>query len=184
MMNIRPYEKKDKQNFIKICLVTANKSNADDDDAKFIKALYCDYYIEHEPHNCFALTDNNDTAVGYIICSDNYVFYKKNFSETLQHIKTLGFDKYLLAKGEIIGHGLYKKHFPAHLHIDILPEFQHSGGGTMLMNTLKAHLKAKQINAVHLMVNAENKNAVKFYKKNNFIIHSDFKKFYVMTCNF
>lgn len=183
-MKVRLYDEKDKKHFKKICLVTAGKDNSDDNEAKFITALYCDYYTENEPDNCFALTDDNDNAVGYIICSANYEFYKKNFTKTLKYIKTLGFGHYLFALGEIIGHGLYKKNFPAHLHIDILPEYQHSGGGTMLMNELKIHLKAKSINSVHLMVNAENKNAVKFYKKNGFCIHSDFKKFYVMTCDF
>ena len=183
-MNVRPYAEKDKANFIKICLVTANITDENNDHAKFIKALYCDYYIQNEPQNCFALTDDNDDAVGYIICSSDYNFYKKNFAETLKYTKSLGFDKYLLAMGEVIGHGLYKKNFPAHLHIDILPGYQHSGGGTILMNMLKKHLKDNGIDSVHLMVNAENKNAVKFYKKNNFKIHSDFKKFYVMTCDF
>lgn len=183
-MNVRPFEQKDKNNFRKICLVTANKADSNDYESKFITALYCDYYTENEPQNCFALTDDNDNAVGYIICSESYDFYKKSFSKNLQYIKALGFGHYLFALGELIGHGLYKQHFPAHLHIDILPEYQHSGGGTMLMNALKTHLKNKGINSVHLMVDAQNKNAVKFYQKNSFRIHSNFKKFYVMTCNF
>lgn len=183
-MNVRPYNIKDREAFINICLKTAGMDTLLTDESKFIIALYCEYYTDNEPQNCFALTDDNDNAVGYIICSENYNFYRKNFKNQLKYIHALGIKYYLTALGELIGHGFYKKDYPAHLHIDILPGFQHSGGGTMLMNELKNHLKAKGINSVHLMVNAENKNAVKFYKKNGFYIYHNFKKFYVMACNF
>ena len=183
-MNVRPYRNTDKKNFTKICLITAGQDNPETEEAKFITELYNNYYTENEPSNCFALTDEDDNAVGYIICSDDFSFYRKKFNGTLNRIKQTGFGHYLLAIGEVIGHGLYKKSYPAHLHIDILPEHQHCGGGSLLMNKLKEHLKANGINSVHLMVNAQNKNAVKFYKKNGFRIHTDLKKLYVMTCDF
>ncbi|MBQ8209086.1 MAG: GNAT family N-acetyltransferase [Clostridia bacterium] len=183
-MNVRPYKSTDRADFINICLKTAGEINYKKNEDKFITALYCEYYIENEPENCFALTDDEDNAVGYIICSINYGHYRKNINKQLKYIHSLGIRHYLFALGEVIGHGLYKKKFPAHLHIDILPDYQHSGGGTMLMNELKKHLKSNGINSVHLMVNSGNKNAVKFYKKNGFCIHSDFKKFYVMACDF
>ena len=183
-MNVRPFNIDDKTDFLDICIKTAGNVDPASDNGKFITALYCEYYTENEPQNCFALTDENDKAVGYIICSESYDSYKKNMKNKLKCMRSLGLNHYLFTLGEIIGHGLYKKNYSAHLHIDILPGFQHSGGGTMLMNALKNHLKSKGINSVHLMVNAENKNAIKFYKKNGFCIHHNFKKFYVMTCNF
>lgn len=183
-MNVRAYEHNDAQDFRNICLRTAGDTVPTGNKADFITALYCDYYIKNEPQNCIALTDDNDKAVGYIICSENYGFYKKHMKSTLKRITETGISNYLFALGEVIGHGLYSKHFPAHLHIDILPAYQHCGGGTMLMNALKSNLREKGINSIHLMVNADNKKAVAFYRKNGFSVHSDFKKFYVMTCRF
>ena len=37
--------------------------------------VFCDYYIENEPENCFVLSDDGKT-VGYIICTENYDIYK------------------------------------------------------------------------------------------------------------
>ncbi len=183
-MNIRPYKNEDKENFRNICLITAGETVPTGDTADFITAFYCDYYIKNEPNNCIALTDSNDNAVGYIICSENFSFYKNHIGSTLKHIASTGFSNYIFALGEVIGHGLFSKNYSAHFHIDILPEYQHCGCGTMLMDTLKDNLKKKGVDALHLMVNANNKNAVAFYKKNGFSVHSDFKKFYVMTCRF
>ena len=73
-----------------------------------------------------------------------------------------------MAKGEIFVHKLFKKKYPAHLHIDILPDYQHMGAGTLLVNALKEHLKAKGSKGLMLSAGMGNKKAIAFYKKNNF----------------
>ena len=62
----------------------------------------------------------------------------------------------------------YAKKYPAHLHIDLLPEAQGQGGGTALMNALKAHLREKNVRGVFLCVGKDNKKALRFYKKQDF----------------
>ena len=183
-MKIRPYEEKDKINFRQICIATSVGFNAPEDEQRFILQLYCDYYIEQEPHNCFALADDNDEAVGYILCSENMKRYIKAMKPYRASIKKLGFFRYLFSWGEIVAHLPASKKCNAHMHIDILPDYQHKGYGTKLINALKDNLSSKGINSVMLVVGSDNKNAVKFYKKNGFKSFLNFGKGILMTLDF
>ncbi|MBR3869239.1 MAG: GNAT family N-acetyltransferase [Clostridia bacterium] len=183
-MQIRPYKETDKNNFRRICIETASASDKPEKEQIFITKLYCDYYIEQEPQNCFALADDNDEAVGYILCSENMKRYIKAMKPYRASIKKLGFFQYLYSWGEIIAHLPASKKCKAHMHIDILPDYQHKGYGTQLINTLKENLSSKGINSVMLVVGADNKNAVKFYKKNGFKPFLNFGKGILMTLDF
>lgn len=183
-MNIRPYKETDKNNFRNICIETSIGHDAPEKEKSFILNLYCDYYIEQEPQNSFALADDNDEAVGYILCSENMKRYIKDMKPYRASIKKLGFFRYLYSWGEIIGHLPASKKCKAHMHIDILPDYQHKGYGTQLINTLTDSLKAKNINSVMLVVNTGNTNAVKFYKKNGFRSFLNFGKGILMIKDF
>ena len=63
---------------------------------------------------------------------------------------------------------IFKKIYPAHLHINILEDYQGKGYGTELMNTLLLKLKEKGIKGVMLLAAEGNAGAVKFYKRNGF----------------
>ena len=60
-MKIRSFEEKDRENCREICLKTAT-------DPQYVKSkelvclLYCDYYLDNEPDNCFVLADDEDNA--------------------------------------------------------------------------------------------------------------------------
>ena len=58
--------------------------------------------------------------------------------------------------------------YPAHLHIDILPEYQGQKVGTALMSALKEKLVSDNIKGVMLCVGKGNMRAIEFYKKNGF----------------
>jgi ribosomal protein S18 acetylase RimI-like enzyme len=62
------------------------------------------------------------------------------------------------------------KHFPAHLHIDLLPGLQGKGCGRALMNTLCEELARLQVPGVHLGVSIKNQGAIAFYQKVGFSI--------------
>ena len=183
-INIRQYRETDKINFRHICLETANAMDKSEKEKLFLTKLYCDYYIEQEPQNCFALTNDNDIAVGYILCSENMKRYIKAMKLYRISIKELSFIKYLFSWGEAVAHFPALKKCQAHMHIDILPEYQHKGYGSELINTLTNHLSAKGINSVMLVVNSDNVNAVKFYKKNGFTTFLNFGKGILMTKDF
>jgi ribosomal protein S18 acetylase RimI-like enzyme len=58
--------------------------------------------------------------------------------------------------------------YPAHLHIDLLPQAQGQGWGRKLIETLLAALKDADVRGVHLGVGATNTNALGFYERLGF----------------
>lgn len=171
MIIIRKYEKKDKENLRKICIETSKLPTETKKQRDFLTVMYNDYYTENEPDNILVAVDENDEAVGYILCAENfYVFYDVMKKFYLPEIKKMGLNYYISAMGELLIHKAFSKKYPAHLHIDILDVCQGQGVGTRLMNELKAHLKAKKINNVMLSCGMSNKGAIKFYLKNDFDI--------------
>lgn len=171
MISIRKYEKKDKENLRKICIETSKLPTETKKQRDFLTVMYNDYYTENEPDNIFVAVDENDEAVGYILCAESfYNFYNVMKKFYLPEIKEMGLNYYASAMGELLLHKAFSKRYPAHLHIDILDVCQGQGVGTRLMNELKAHLKKKKINNVMLSCGMSNKGAIKFYLKNDFEI--------------
>ena len=177
-MRIRPYEEKDRENVRHVCIVTAGCADKSEDEKQFILTLYCDYYIEKEPDNCFVIADDEDNAVGYILCAENFSRYRKNFTP---YIKNLSLFRKLYAYGEMIAHFPAAKKCNAHMHIDILPDFQGKGIGSQLLSALTSHLKTKGVNGLMLVVSNSNTNAVKFYRKNGFSAFLNFGQGTLMT---
>lgn len=182
-MIIRGFCEKDISSYRNICLATANIKNPSENRKKWILKLYCDYYAECEPQNCFTLADDNDEAVGYILCSENFDRYTKNFNPYFASIKRSGLLYSVATAAEITSHRIIKKRSKAHMHIDILPEYQGKGGGTLLINKLKEHLLSKRIHSLSLTVGADNKGAIRFYKKNGFYPAIKTPFAYIMVCD-
>ncbi|KAF2195040.1 GCN5-related N-acetyltransferas-like protein [Zopfia rhizophila CBS 207.26] len=63
--------------------------------------------------------------------------------------------------------------YPAHLHIDILPEHQRRGYGPKLINTFLEKVKAEGAAGVHLKMLIENVEAKRFYEKLGFRIFEE-----------
>jgi ribosomal protein S18 acetylase RimI-like enzyme len=58
--------------------------------------------------------------------------------------------------------------FPAHLHVDLLPEAQGRGLGRLLMQTLGSELVRRDVPGVHLGFGADNVGAAAFYRRLGF----------------
>lgn len=167
MISIRKYEKKDFDGVRFACLNSEGESHCAEVN-EFILHTFCDYYIEHEPENCFVLNDDGK-AVGYIICTENYDIYKEIFDrEYLPLVKHLGEEKYKWALDSTILQNKYKEDYPAHMHIDILPQYHRQGWGGKLLTALFEHLRSKGIKGVMLTTGTDNVNACNFYKKYGF----------------
>ena len=63
---------------------------------------------------------------------------------------------------------LLMQDYPAHLHIDILPEFQGKGYGRSLMTTFLEKLRDQGVKGVHLIMGKDNAGAGMFYQKMGF----------------
>ncbi len=171
MINIRKYQPKDKENLRKICIETSKLPTETKTQRDFLTVMYNDYYTENEPDNIFVAVNEDDEAVGYILCGENfYDFYDIMKKFYLPEVKEMGFSFYVAGLSEILLHKAFSRKYPAHLHIDILDVCQGQGVGTRLMTELKVHLKSKKINNVMLSCGMGNKQAIKFYLKNDFKI--------------
>ena len=72
-------------------------------------------------------------------------------------------------------HEKFKDEYPAHFHINILPEYQRFGAGGKLINALFDHYRAKGIKGVMLCCNSENEVGLNFYKKYGFTVLEETK---------
>ena len=169
MPSVRPYSEKDKERVQNICLANAECLNSPEDTQKYILIMYCNYYIEQEPGNCFVAVNDDDEAVGYIICSENYDSYEKVFKELyLNQCAAISPKRYVDAKLDLLSHSMFKNQYPAHFHIDIDENYQRMGVGSLLISTLKAHLRKKNIKNMMMVCGEDNENAKSFYRKNGF----------------
>ena len=172
-MIIRPFEEKDKENVRFVCLNSEGPCKMTPDEKHYILTTYCNYYIEQEGRNCFVAVDDDDNAIAYIICTENYDAYRKIFLEEYvprldEELVVWNFNAKQGAIGSTVLQEKYKEEYPAHLHIDVLPEYHRKGIGHMLVNTLKEHLHYKGICGVMLTVGSKNMVGRGFYDKYGF----------------
>lgn len=169
MVKIREAVLSDLERVKYICIQTADeKAKNDEATGEIIADTYATYYIREEPETCFVLEDDG-LVVGYIICSTNVKNFKKKFRKIdLAEIKKI--NKFSAIENWFIPvpYMIFKKIYPAHLHINILEDYQGKGYGTELMNILLLKLKEKGIKGVMLLAAEGNAGAVKFYKRNGF----------------
>jgi ribosomal protein S18 acetylase RimI-like enzyme len=142
------------------------------------------------PNTCFVLDDGNGRAVGYIIGTPSTTELVKKWEDVLIPVV----DPKLVPRPvpgqedpnepEIV-RGMKKaiyeaecsmlqskphllERYPAHLHIDILPEYQRKGWGSQLMKVFLAEVKNFGASGVHLGMVRTNDGAKRFYEKQGF----------------
>lgn len=170
MPYIRPAEANDIKDIEYICRMTAGPdSRAIEAVGAKIALTYSTYYARAERETCFVL-DEGGKAVGYILCAPDYKKfvkgYRKNEVRQLWKMdKRQSLTAYLLP----LGYLPFKKNYPAHLHIDILDDYQGKGYGSQLMDALLKKLKEIKVPGVMLIVDKENEGAQRFYKRAGFV---------------
>ena len=164
---IRKYRESDCEQVQKICIATATGPFAQNEAFRLLLlTTFCNYYIEQEPENCF-VADNGQGAVGYILCAEDANTWSGTFQE--KYINNLPDENLkLFCLGTMNSPLKFSSEYPAHLHIDILPEYQRKGIGTMLMDALVKHLRDKGIHGLMLSVAADNVKGRQFYNKYGF----------------
>lgn len=167
MLSIRKYKKEDCEAVKYVCLHSTHEEY-DEKLSEFILHTFCEYYLDREPDNCFVL-DADGKAAGYVYCAQDYDTYKEIFDEEyLDRNSHLGDELYQWALDSTILQNKHKADFPAHLHIDILPEYHRQGWGGKLITALTDHLRQKGVKGVMLTTGTDNPNANSFYKKYGF----------------
>lgn len=170
MATIRPMDKYDIIDVEYICRMTAGEvCRREPVLGKVISKMYSTYYARECRDTSFVLVDEKDKPVGYVLCESNYkrfrkVFNKKDVPEILKLNKSRGLEASVFH----IPYDVFGRKYPAHLHIDILPEYQSKGYGQRMINTLLDKLKEMNIPGVMLITNRDNKGAIRFYERLGF----------------
>ena len=182
MPGVRPYEPADRSALADICVRTGDAgkdARALYPDPDLLASIFALPYVEFEPQLAFVL-DEGGQAVGYVLgTSDTPAFVEWFRREWLPPLSR----RYPLPNGRpttptecMIGL-LHEPRrmlvpeaaaYPAHLHIDLLPEFQGAGNGRALMTTFLAALAGAGVAAVHLGMASTNTRARAFYDRLGF----------------
>jgi GNAT superfamily N-acetyltransferase len=143
------------------------------------------------PNTCFVLDDGNGRVVGYCIGTADTA----SFAQRWRDVFTPVVDPKLVPHPDLqTGDALMERddirHFrravydaecsmlqpwpqtlqqyPAHMHIDILPEYQRQGWGTVLINRFFEAVKSLDTSGVHLDMVQSNVSGMVFYEKIGF----------------
>ncbi len=169
---VRDFLPEDREDVRRICRETCDDPFLlKNEDVLFGK--YADYYMNEEPELICILADRDGRAQGYILCSADPDQYISRWRETyLSEISGHGPVNMLLQYHTLweVRH-MEKKGYPAHLHIDISPAYQHAGGGTLLVDTLREKLRKRGIPGLYLGCGEANAKGMHFYRHYGFSAH-------------
>ncbi len=176
-----------------ICLKTGKNGKTAEDsffNPYMLGEYYAVNYMLYEESSCFVIEDTKSnivTPLGYIVgCCDSKHFsnwMEKTWLPILRKRYTVSYDTKtdieknlvnLIHKVHAFEEKDWTKLYPAHLHIDLLPQLQGMGCGKILLNTFCDYLKNENVCGVHLGVSAKNKNAIGFYERMGFTILESF----------
>lgn len=181
MPRIRPYEFADRAAVADICVRTAD-AGADATGMFRDDLLWADVfvlpYVDRHPDLASVVVSDDDRVVGYIVAAPDTEDFEEWFGA---HWWPTVYDRYPLegasdreadiiryAQSRAPGQQRHAGEYPAHLHIDLLPELQGRGFGRRLIDTLIAALERDGVTGVHLEASAENVGAVAFYPRVGF----------------
>jgi GNAT superfamily N-acetyltransferase len=180
---IRAYRPGDLDAVYDICVRTANAGG----DARGLYTsdrlmgdIFAAPYVTLEPAHAHVLDDGTGTAVGYILgTADTAEFARRYRDEWLpatdgrypppqdppatpeEFMLFLHYHPERMVVPELADH-------PAHLHIDLLPEWQGKGFGRGLMTAFLGGLRAAGVRRVHLGMAPANVKARAFYERLGF----------------
>jgi ribosomal protein S18 acetylase RimI-like enzyme len=160
------------------------------DDKRLFFLIFTYYYTRYEPEHFFVAVDTkDDTVVGFIGGTTDTAAQERGFQKKMPwRIATRAFlvtswryprtFRTVIGMTKMMGDvqenrakraDLWAK-YPAHLHINLLPDYQSMGLGTRLMKHFEQHLIRQGIRGVHLDTTSQNHKAIPFYKKMGFAI--------------
>lgn len=169
-----------------ICLGTADSGKdaaALFNDPLLVGQYYAAPYLFYDPSCCFVVEDEG-VPKGYILgAADTGAFNRWMETLWLPPLRRRYPDPYPEEKirTEAERNMLRMLHwplppdnpfpgYPAHLHIDLLPEIQGKGWGRSLMEALLGELRKRRVPGVHLGVGRSNTAAAAFYYKMGFTL--------------
>ncbi|MDQ0753806.1 ribosomal protein S18 acetylase RimI-like enzyme [Streptomyces africanus] len=180
---IRPYRSEDRPALDDICVRTAyngQDSRPHYTDPGVFPVTFAAPYVHLEPDLAFVLDDGHGQAVGYILGTAGTARFAEAFRNRWLPLVAGRYPEPPhppRTPDETIARLLHHPErmvapelaaYPAHLHIDLLPEWQGRGHGRRLMRTFLATLQDRGVPAVHLAMATANTRARAFYDRMGF----------------
>ncbi|MFE9749299.1 GNAT family N-acetyltransferase [Saccharothrix saharensis] len=178
---IRPYRDGDRDAVGDVCVRTADGGGDSRHlypDPELMPTIFAWPYTDLEPSLAF-VADNGERPVGYVVgtadtpafvsrwesewlpkVTDRYPPVAEPATPTEEMVRLLHHPRRMVLP-ELAG-------YPAHLHIDLLPEYQRSGYGRALMTAFLGALAYRGVPAVHLGMLTTNTPARAFYDRLGF----------------
>lgn len=184
---IRPFRPGDEAALSEICLKTADAGAdataifADDDLWGEVFVLP---YVARDPDLAFVVETDDGRVAGYVVGTDDTHAFEDWFHDEWwpRHhdrwpapdpdlpleLRTRQDGTVSYAYGRRAGAEPFGDTYPAHLHIDLLPELQGQGFGRRLIDTLIEALRARGVTGLHLAADTRNEGAIAFYPRVGF----------------
>lgn len=180
---VRPYRADDRDAVAHVCVMTAHEggdSRALYADQELMPTLFAYPYCELEPDLAFVLDDGTGRAVGYVLGTADTERFARDFRDLWIPAVAARYPRRtapprtpddemtdLLHRPERMVLTELAAH-PAHLHIDLLPDWQRKGHGRALMDAFLDALAERGVPAVHLGMVTANTAARAFYDRLGF----------------
>ncbi|MEV6300853.1 GNAT family N-acetyltransferase [Actinoplanes sp. NPDC051861] len=176
---IRHYRPSDLDAVYDICVRTGasgGDARGNHSSDRMLGDIWAVPYVTAEPSHAHVVDDGDGNAVGYILgTADTAAFVKWYRSEWLPATESRyppgdPRDEVMLDLHHHPERMLLPElvDYPAHLHIDLLPEWQGRGLGKGLMAAFLEGLRAVGVSRVHLGMAPENSGAYAFYRRLGF----------------
>jgi ribosomal protein S18 acetylase RimI-like enzyme len=180
-LTIRPYQRIDQTALLHIACETAffgAPVEAFLDDRRLFEDAMYRYYVDHEPQHAWVASQGG-RVVGFLAgCTDSqaraHVFSRRILPSLLwkavrgqyrlgRLTLRYGTDAFLGSLRGEFAHVDFDQ-YPAHLHINLLPEARGQGAGTQLIQAYLSQLRGQSISGVHLFTTSHNQAAVHVYQ--------------------
>ncbi|GAA2659823.1 GNAT family N-acetyltransferase [Streptomyces vastus] len=180
---VRPYRPADRESLEDICVRTAH--NGQDSrpvyaNSAIFPTIFAAPYVHLEPELVFVLDNGQGQAVGYILGTADTPRFAEAFRTKWLPLVADRFPEPIgppSTPDEAMVRLLHHPErmvvpelaaYPAHLHIDLLPEWQGRGHGRALMRSFLRALRDSGVQAVHLTMVTANTPARAFYDRLGF----------------
>jgi ribosomal protein S18 acetylase RimI-like enzyme len=185
---LRPYRAEDAERIRLVCHQTGFMGEPVGwlwrDRASFA-ALFCDWWMSHRPESVL-VAELDGVVAGYLLgCEDSRRVAHEGRTFFRHFVRrgcalrpgTAGVMWRMLGDGTLDGFRgrlparVWDERWPAHLHVDLLPECRRRGVGRHLVTAWLGSLRERGVPGCHLQTTAENVRAVAFFEAMGFDKH-------------
>jgi ribosomal protein S18 acetylase RimI-like enzyme len=182
VVHVRRYQPADLGAIKEICVLTGHTgqdARGSMMDTSLLPDTFAEPYIVYDPLLAF-VADDEGTAVGYVLGTADTVAFAEWFQNTWlpmvaprhagRPAEVTDFESLILelmyTPARMVHDDLAP--YPAHLHIDLLPEYHGLGLGRQLMDAFRGELASRGVEKLHLSMDPKNVNARAFYDRLGF----------------